>query len=114
MVKVVFLTNDDLNDLMTTALEGGINHWCNEAKATVECNGWISDALVVGYAINLYDSETHEPYQLTLSGLMKGIELYSGKHQLPMDDNRLDLGQIDAAIADCIIQYAVFGEVRYA
>lgn len=35
----VLVTDEDIDDIMVSALEGGINHWCAEAKVQGEYLG---------------------------------------------------------------------------
>ena len=106
------ISNSDINDLMVTALEGGINDWCdfeiinsNDFKG-VHC----TEILTSGGSLKLIDSETDEEYILTLDMVLKGIKMElecTGQSFEEMFDNH------DASTADRIIQYAIFGELTY-
>lgn len=53
----VLVTHEDIDDIMVSALEGGINHWCAEAKVQGEYLGeFASDQISRGGTLLLYDA----------------------------------------------------------
>ena len=111
----VNLTQQDIDDIMVTALEGGINCWCQEAKVVGEYLGeYASDQISRGGSLILYDAESNDKWELTLEKFLNGVKLYfeQGCH-VQVEDNAIDAGDIDANDADCIIQFALFGEVVF-
>ena len=75
----VRVRNEDIDDIMVSALEGGINYWCRKAEVKGGYLGeYASDQISRGGELILHDTE-----------------------------------DIDAEDADCIIQYALFGDVIY-
>ena len=111
----VILTQQDIDDIMVTALEGGINYWCRKAKVVGEYLGeCASDQISRGGTLVLYDAESSDKWELTLEKFLEGVKLYfeDGCH-VQVDDNCIDAGDIDANDADCIIQFALFGEVTF-
>ena len=50
-----------------------------------------------------------------MSKFLNGLKLYfeRGLH-VKVDDNRIDLCDVTGSDADCIVQFALFGEVVYA
>ena len=108
----VNLTQQDIDDIMVTALEGGINYWCRKAEVLGEYLGeTASDQISRGGILILHDAESA---QLTLGKFLNGVKLYfeQGCH-VQVEDNAIDTCDIDAGDADCIIQLAIFEEVVF-
>ena len=120
----VIVTEEDIDDIMVSALEGGITYWCREAEVIGERlgEGWRHEQIARGGILRLYDAEDGGHYDLDrekfLAGLKKYLQnpLYDGTIELGTKENTmvLDCGMIDAPAADQIIQYALFGEIMYA
>lgn len=120
----VIVTEEDIDDIMVSALEGGITYWCRETEVIGERmgEGWGHEQIARGGILRLYDAEDGEHYDLDrekfLAGLKKYLQnpLYDGTIELGTKENTmvLDCGMIDAPAADQIIQYALFGEIMYA
>ena len=111
----VNLTQQDIDDIMAVALDGGICYWCRKAEVVGECLGeYASDQISRGGALILHDAESAQTWELTLEKFLKGVKLYfeQGCH-VNVEDNAIDTCDIDANDADCIIQFAVFGEVVF-
>lgn len=118
----VLITDDDIDDIMVSVLEGGINHWCAEAKVKGEYLGeFASDQISRGGTLLLYDANGRKYEELTkekfLEGLKRYLEnpIYEGTVYPGTHEERLlvDCGMIDGPASDMIIQYALFGEVVY-
>ena len=117
----IILSQEDIDDIMCGALEGGIAYWCNRAEVVGEYLGeYGSEQISRGGTLKLYDMEVEKVYELTKEKFLKGVELWAKK---PVGCNcmeqidgkiRLDTCNADAVVCDAIIQYAVFGEVIYA
>ena len=106
----VNLTQQDIDDIMVTALEGGINYWCRKAKVVGEYLGeYASEQISRGGSLTLYDAESSDKWELTLEKFLNGVKLYfeQGCH-VQVEDNSIDAGDIDANDADCIVQFALF------
>ena len=111
----VNLSQQDIDDIMVTALEGGINYWCRKAKVVGEYLGdAASDQISRGGSLTLYDAESSDKWELTLEKFLNGVKLYfeQGYH-VQVEDNAIETGDIDAGDADCIVQFALFGEVVF-
>ena len=124
----VELTQQDIDDIMVAALEGGINYWCREAEVVGDYLGeYASEQISRGGTLKLYDSEEDEVYELTRDKLLDGIKKYCEDTERPYDimcegvnsvgcstgEYGLDCCMVDAVVADMIIQYAVMGEIVY-
>lgn len=116
--QTIKVTQQDIDDIMVAALEGGINYWCWKAEVVGDWLGeWAHEQIARGGMLKLYDSEADEKYWLTLDKLLNGIkkayEEGCYKEYEWCDGHILDCCQIDAEVADCIVQYALFGEWVY-
>lgn len=59
--KKYTVTPQDIDDIMVTALEGGINYWCRKAKVVGEYLGeCASDQISRGGSLILYDAESSD------------------------------------------------------
>lgn len=128
-------TDQDIDDIISAALEGGITYWCDSAKVVGDYLGeYASDQISRGGTLKLHDTEENKWYELTKENFLNGLKQFvlNGLNQLVLEcgfskedgnghlwqvitsDRHLDMTKIDAGDADCIIQYALFGEVIYA
>lgn len=124
------LGEQDMNDVLTTAIEGGINYWANyvriaraddltvvsidlideEDADTIENDGAIVmtvDAMVVARGVQMIlaarggDADTATKCRIR-------DDLFAQVMSLFGED-----ADVDADAADCIVQAGLFGEVRY-
>lgn len=113
----VELTQEDIDDIMVGALEGGITYWCFKAEAVGDYLGkYASEQISRGGKLKLYDSENGEKYWLDLEKFLNGFKLWvenGGDQYGAVQGHEVDCCNIDAGCADEIIQYALFGEVIY-
>jgi hypothetical protein len=108
-----FLTAEEINSLMVTALEGGINYWC--ARCTIWTNPenaeYASDVISGGGSLKLYEKDDPGSYKiLNQPRLLDAIATYCSRESISakeMYENH------DAEVVDQIIQYALFGEIVY-
>lgn len=105
----------DIDDIMCGALEGGITYWCSRAEVVGEYLGeYASEQISKGGELRLYDCESDEVYTLTLDKFLRGLATYiSSCCGFVVENGCLDPGAIDAEGTDCIVQYALFGDVIY-
>jgi hypothetical protein len=118
--------DNDIENIIITALEGGIGYWgclLNEGKEFDEfykdtkgltTSEFVADLILNEKSVVLYDTELDfneaEKWELNLFKLLNGIKLYiinNKQINFPLIDN------LDANMADSIIQYALFGELVY-
>ena len=112
----LIVTNDNIDDIMCAALEGGITYWCGKAEVVGDYLGeYASEQISRGGTLNLYDIEDGSVYELTLFKFLQGVRVYMENSDDPpiMYNNRIDTSEIDADAADSIIQYALFGDIVY-
>ena len=112
------VTQEDIDDIMCAALEGGITYWCSEAKVVGEYLGnYASEQISRGGKLKLYDAEEDVVYTLTLNKFIKGLTKAITEGYFKDYDwysaTEIDPCQIDAEVADVIIQLALFNDVIY-
>lgn len=107
--------NQDIDDIMASALEGGISYWCNCAEVVGDYLGeFASDQLSRGGTLRLCVSDENKWYELTLDKFIKGLEKIVGERGLDVVyQGKIDAAMIDSNDADAIVQYAIFGEIVY-
>lgn len=115
-VKIeIVLTNEDIDDIMCAALEGGITDWCGRAEVVGEyLADYASDQISRGGSLALYDIETGEEFILTKEKFINGFKKFieDGRSDL-ISDGALATWNIDSSDADTIVQYALFDKVVY-
>lgn len=119
------ITDEDIDDIMSYALDGGITYWCGRVEVVGTCLGdYASDQISRGGTLRLYDIEDEdEVYELTKEKFLQGVRLFLVTPtfnfwrtvKLEGDDKFYIncCGVMDAEDADAIIQYALFGEIIY-
>ena len=115
---VVQLTRQDVDDIMATALDGGVTaYWCREVEVVGDYLGeFASDQISRGGLLIFHDAESDEKWELDIEKFTQGFRRW-----LENDDDRygavsggkVDTMEIDAEMADLIVQYALFGEVVF-
>lgn len=112
------ISKEDIDDIMCTALEGGITYWCRKAKVIGEYLGeFASEQISRGGSLVLYPYDDNKAYVLTMQSLLNGMEK-AMKEGILIDYgwwslDGIDTCNIDADVADAIIQLALFGEIIY-
>ena len=115
----VKLTQQDIDDIMVAALEGGINYWAGEAEVIEEKRvaDWGHEQIARGGVLVIHDIEDpDEKWELTLEKFLNGFKLWvedGGDQYGAVQGSEVDCCNIDAGCADAIIQYALFGELMY-
>ncbi len=111
----VDMTQKDLDDLMCTALEGGICYWCGRAEVVGEMLGdYAHEQISRGGSLILYDAESSDKWELTLEKFLCGLGLYLGEAMsAAFEGEDIDSSDFDADAVDCIVQYALFGKLVF-
>lgn len=119
--RKVTLTTQDIDDIMVGALEGGINYWCSEAEVVEEKRvaDWGHEQIARGGVLLIHDIEDpDETWELDLEKFLNGFKLWlengGDEYGAVQKDGTVDCCQIDAACADEIVQYALFGELVFS
>jgi hypothetical protein len=108
----VTITQEDIDDIVMTAFDSGISYWCYRAVVVGDYLGeWASDQISRGGAVMLHDEDGE--HVLNISNFTDALKRVIAEQRLTIEDGRIDTGEIDAEIADLIVQYAVFGELVY-
>jgi hypothetical protein len=100
------VTKQDIEDVLTTAMYGGIDYWAEEVDVEPPHLG-----LTDGAEVKIKEDEG-EWHLLTVEDMEEAIRKYCGKDYWEVDGTLLT-GIIDAADADAIIQLAIFKEQVY-
>lgn len=109
----LYISSDIVETIITTASEGGIHYWCDVVE---EAEYNLSDGGIIKFGV---EGTFHH---ITIKEFMSGLQIYGEKFSNYLSIQRtkdglsltLDAGMIDAEGADMIIQYALFGEIRYS
>lgn len=119
----VYLTQQDIDDIMVSAFEGGINYWCRRVVVQGDYLGkYASEQISRGGKLAIWLDEPFEDdktcYVLDRDKFLAGFKLWiesdgDSYDAIDHSDGSIDCGQIDAVCADEIIQYALFGEVVF-
>lgn len=109
------LSQQDIDDIMSSALDSGICHWCRRAEVVGEYLGeYASDQISRGGSLILHDIESAQTWELTLEKFLNGVRLlFDGGCSISITNNCIDTCEIDSADADIIVQFAIFGEVVF-
>ena len=120
MTLDLIVSKSDIDYIMCCALENGISGWSDDIKACGEYLGeYVFEQISEGGCLLIHDLYGEETYILDREKLMKGIRIFVGKPEnrgdLEMAGGHLELdtAYINSFDADEIIQYALFGEIRY-
>lgn len=113
------LTQEDVDDIMCSALDVGITYWCKRAEVVEKeyFGEFASEQISRGGSLRLYDAESEECYILNLYNFLEGFKMWvAGGYEKPfgaISKGKVDCCNIDAVAADRIIQCAIFGEIIY-
>ena len=112
------ISDEDIDDIMCAALEGGITYWCREARVVGDYLGeYASEQISRGGELILFDSESDDEYTLTKQKLLNGIRLAISDRYYEdykwWNSNGIDTCNVDADVAGVIIQLALFEDIIY-
>jgi hypothetical protein len=127
-----------LEDILVTAFEGGSNYWIDHIEYITQAkkpkdaarSEWAFQVIKNGGEVGIYViNESGEPVDpnegfapLHISDLICGVQKFvkdahkrNSLNCVGMFDSdlNLDAGNFDADMADCVLQFALFGEVVY-
>jgi hypothetical protein len=112
------ITPQDVEDILVTAFEGGINYWCWKAKVKdgdYKGAEFASGAVAAGATVILFDDDD-DTHEIDLPKMLAAIEWYATEQDSSIIDLKtkgIDDLAIDAGIADSIVQYAALGDIVY-
>ena len=119
---VAKLTQQDIDDIMVSALEGGICYWSDRVEVKGPFLGeYASDQISRGGSLRIHicDPADDEPawHKLTLMKFLEGFGLWiengGDRYGAVSGDGKVNCGQIDGPCADEIVQYALFGKLVF-
>ena len=122
---VVKLTEEDVTDIICTALEGGIGYWCcldntSDAYENAPYDEPVSitaaKIMLGGGSLDLIDEEDGGTHRLDIEALMRGFRVWIEKGYDRWNvvcGQSVDLCNLDGPGADGIIQCALFGDLVY-
>ena len=112
----VDISDRNIDDILDNAFDGGISYWCKQVEVEGEMLGrYANEQISRGGTLKLFDSETDDVYELTKEKFLEGLYQYLSDQPYPyLENGNLDMTNVDSEFADTIVQYALFGEVRYA
>jgi len=95
----------DINDILCSAIEGGISYWCSEAEVVGKYRGiYAHEQISQEGTLLLHDAEVDKKYVLTMEKFIRGLKLFlENRPDLVNEHGRIDVGNIDAVCADCIV-----------
>jgi hypothetical protein len=119
-----------LNDLFTTALEGGIGYWstCSVYRWGIDVAGRLEQARDFVAVVQDIEDEDGTEYTIDRDVVRRGVQrLYKHLIGLGNEANRYHLQamrdfnrgnwddlDLDADTADMVVQFGLFKEIRYA
>lgn len=119
----------DINDILCTAFEGGVDYWCSGIVGMGGNLDQLPEHQIeieyeyehIGYGGKLQVKDDEKTYLLTQENFQSGLQKWIDKNPNSVEVHydygnkytTLDIGNIDAGDADCIVQYALFGELVY-
>ena len=119
------MTDEDILDLLVTAIEGGIGYWAcldNSGERWMTApddQSWAEIAtsiLLEGGGVTFLDDEDRcTSWVLTLKKLLEGVKMWVEQEdgRTCIDGEGIDMCMVDADAADSIIQLALFGELVF-
>ena len=120
--RTVTLTKGDIDDIMSTALDGDITSgWAYRVEPV--CGKYLgeyaSEQISRGGALKFYVYDEPQRYFLDTDKLIKGVQLAMSKGYggdwFDEDGKKFDPNlKFDSVQADIVIQFALFGDVVYS
>jgi len=120
IVKTFDITEQQIQDLLVTAFEGGINYWCDRVEITVmppntspeDYDKLMASQVIAKDGIVELRGEDFEKITLLtrdkmLTGISKAMDWGNFASIEELIDNH------DAETADIIVQYAIFDEIIF-
>ena len=118
VTKHFYYDDEDMMDIVITALEGGIGYWACLDNTTPEWENEPDDMSTSEYAwkllndcrtLHFLDAEGEDgPWTFNIADLYRGIG-----DAIKAGDWDGDMDSLDATVADCIFQHGMLGSVVY-
>lgn len=111
----VLISDHDLDEILFTALNaGGVAEWADRVVAVGGKLGErICEQISKGGTLSIHE-RTGEWQELTIWKLIDGIEMYLREScHIRIEDGRMLVEDLSIVDADTIVQFALFGEVKW-
>lgn len=114
---IVKLPPEVVDEILYIGFTDGIKHWCEKTESLNDNSLGVynSDQISRDGSVILYDRNGTGKYLLDIEAFLSGFYLAFARH-LALSlykDGKEDFLKITSQTCDEIIQYAVFGEVKY-
>lgn len=113
----VEIRKEDVDSILFSAFNaGGVSLWADKILVSGEKLGErVCEQIGLGGEVLIHDRISGETHSLSPKQFEKGVRLYleEGCH-VRVEDGHLVPEDVTMIDADCIVQFAVFGEVRYS
>lgn len=119
----IVITQEDVDDIMSTALDSStLQCWCSEVNVVGRYLGeYASEQISRGGKLKFhveepFDNEETEWYEMDQEKFLHGLQEWlncSRNSSSCLYENKIDCSQIDAPMADEIIQYTLFDEIIF-
>lgn len=108
----VTIDDEYIEDVLITAFEGGINYWTDFISRNDYPNEKASnvDIIMAGGILSVFPEDDSMTYSLHKENVIEGIKRMIEEKGMQY----LDAGNVDADIADMVIQYAIFQKLVYS
>lgn len=109
------ITKEFVSDILCTALEGGSNYWIAEVRNLSDNpkSQYFSESVAKGDTIEIMDNEDNNVYKLDFNTLAEGYRRYVFYCLKNGREVYSDPCDIDAEVADIILQFALFNEIVF-
>ena len=122
VITTIKVADQDLEDLLETAFGPAGSDWIERLEIIYYGTGEQDSHHSYTYQVAKEDAQMKvrvedddKPYYLDRQILLAGIEAYVKEgYNLPVFNERLEFSEIDAPMADEIIQFALFGKIIYS
>jgi hypothetical protein len=119
----VNITDEFIENLICTMLEGGSNYWIRYVKVKDKLNGepaatWVARQINNNLSVEI-TTDDDEVKRLNKDKIIRGILRWISEYpehvsfETAYGHLEIDGGNIDAGEADIILQFALFGEIVY-
>lgn len=112
---MVCIVADDVNEILYEALNvGGISEWSDAVRTVGDKLGeLVCEQIALGGELMIHEIGGRW-HKLSLQNMMRGIEQYMNNScHIRIEDQQIVRNDITPIDADIIVQFALFGEVKY-
>ena len=111
IIKSIKITEQDIDDIMITALEGGINYWCDSVEINYNPANKEYASEIIAYGGELRLILEGAEWVLTREMIIGGIDKAMDHFQYDCFEKFMD--EYDATTADVVVQFALFDKIVF-